>query len=356
MPLGLRILEFFAGVFVIFVVLDSALRTFVLPRGSNPLLSRVVLAMIRWPFRFLATHLRSERRRDAVMALYAPATLFLLPLVWLTLIIGAYMLMFHAVEIHGYRDAFVVSGSSVFTLGFVGPDRLAESVLAFSEAGLGLVLLSLVIAYVPTIYGAFSRREVLVAQLGSLAGTPSTVAQFLDRMHDIGRLDSPEIADFWESWQYWFAEVEETHTSLGIVAYFRSPSSQRSWITAAGTVLDSAAMMLSSIDIAWQPMAGLTILAGTNALRRIARNFNVAFNPDPSPDDPISITRAEYDAVYDELAAHGLPMKADRDQAWLDFAGWRVNYDETILGLAALVLAPPSPWTSDRARATDGSR
>jgi len=41
-------------------------------------------------------------------------------------------------------------------------------------------------------------------------------------------------------------------------------------------------------------------------------------------------------------------MKPDRDQAWRDFAGWRVNYDAALIGLARLTMAPPAPWSSDR--------
>ena len=43
-----------------------------------------------------------------------------------------------------------------------------------------------------------------------------------------------------------------------------------------------------------------------------------------------------------------MPLKADRDQAWRDFAGWRVNYDSVLVPLAGLVMAPYAPWSSDR--------
>ncbi len=49
-----------------------------------------------------------------------------------------------------------------------------------------------------------------------------------------------------------------------------------------------------------------------------------------------------------ELQAAGVPLKADRDKAWQDFAGWRVNYDAVLLQLCALVMAPPARWSSDR--------
>jgi hypothetical protein len=44
----------------------------------------------------------------------------------------------------------------------------------------------------------------------------------------------------------------------------------------------------------------------------------------------------------------GIPVRADRDAAWLDFNGWRVNYDLPLLGLAGFVMAPYAPWSSDR--------
>ena len=52
--------------------------------------------------------------------------------------------------------------------------------------------------------------------------------------------------------------------------------------------------------------------------------------------------------MYDRLAADGLPLKADRDQGWRDFAGWRVNYDDVLVPLARLIRAPVAPWSSDR--------
>ncbi len=90
------------------------------------------------------------------------------------------------------------------------------------------------------------------------------------------------------------------------------------------------------------------IRAGYLALRRIAESFRVDFDPDPQPDDLISISQQEFDSLYDQLAANGIPLKPDREQAWRDFRGWRVNYDRVLLALAALTMAPYAPWVSDR--------
>jgi len=42
------------------------------------------------------------------------------------------------------------------------------------------------------------------------------------------------------------------------------------------------------------------------------------------------------------------PVVADQQQAWRDFAGWRVNYDRPLLSLATWIEAPEAPWSSDR--------
>ena len=49
-----------------------------------------------------------------------------------------------------------------------------------------------------------------------------------------------------------------------------------------------------------------------------------------------------------DLEQIGIPLKDDREKAWRDFAGWRVNYDQPLLALCALVEAPSARWSSDR--------
>ena len=59
----------------------------------------------------------------------------------------------------------MLSGSSIYTLGFEVPPNLPTTLLAFSEAGFGLVLLAMVISYLPSMYQSFQRREAAVATL-----------------------------------------------------------------------------------------------------------------------------------------------------------------------------------------------
>jgi len=348
MDVVLDIVLILGGVVLVVAVLDSALRTFMLPRGAATPLTRVVFVSLRWCFNLVARDSHTYERQDRVMALYGPVGLLALTAVWMSLaIVGFAMVFFTLVPSRSPREAFELSGSSFFTLGFVVPPHDVPSfVLAFLEAATGLALLALLIAYVPTIYGAFSRRELAVAQLATRAGTPPSGVELLERFHAIGWND--QLPALWAQWELWFAEISETHTSLAILTFFRSPSPERSWVTSAGAILDAASLAQSTLAIPWSPQAGLCIRAGSLALREIADYFDVEHDPDPMPDAPISIAKEEFMEAYERLGGSGVPVRPDRERAWREFAGWRVNYDAVLLALAGLTMAPYAPWSSDR--------
>lgn len=341
-----RILVAIIGLLIVGGTLISAVKTFVLPRGINVWLTRVVFRMVGMLFLLRSRRSRTFEGRDQVMALFAPVTLVIMPVVLLSLILVGYMCFYWALDPQPLDGLFKLSGSSLLTLGYASVDRVSFKLLEFSEAMLGLVMVALLIAYLPTMYAAFTRRETNVALLDARAGTPPSAVEMISRSYRTGELE--QLHEFWVSWERWFAEVEESHTSLAALTFFRSPQSGRSWVTAAGTVMDTAALMLSTVDVPWTPSAAFCIRAGFLALREVARFFGIPYESDPAADDPISISRSEFDQVYDELAQREIPLKSDREQAWRDFAGWRVNYDSILLAIAELTMAPYAPWSSDR--------
>ena len=346
MDVVVKVAWFAAGVGLVGVVLDAAVRSLVLPRGSVVTLTRIIWLSTRRVFNVLAGLSKTYEGRDRVMALYAPLTLLVQPAVWLAIVLTGFMMMFHALGVSSWHSAFSESGSSLLTLGFVHPRDLPTTFLAFAAAGIGLGVLALFIAYLPNIYNVFSRRELLVAQLSARAGTPPSAFDFLIRVSVIDELE--ELDPVWRQWQDWFAEIEETHTSQASLIFFRSPHSDRSWITAAGVLLDSASLANSTIDIHWSPYAALCVRAGYSALRTIADFLGISYNADPQQTDPTSIAREEFNDACRRLSEAGVPLKSDLDQAWIDFNGWRVNYDAVLVGIAGLTMAPYAFWVSDR--------
>jgi hypothetical protein len=329
------------------VTLSSAVVTFVLPRAARSQLNRIVFGLLRRIINFLLRFAKTYERRDAVMAFYAPLGLLLLLPTWYCLILLGYAAMYWALGAGDLFAVFRLSGSSLFTLGFDISKTPMVTVFAFSEAMLGLMMVGLLIAYLPTMYSAFARREQAVNMLEVRAGSPPSALEMLLRFHRNHGLD--KLADYWKTWEAWFADIEESHTTLPALIFFRSPRAENSWVTAAGTVLDAASITLSAIEIPYEVSAALCVRAGFLAFRRVANYFDLPNPQDPHyPDTPICIERREFDEVIAQLAAAGLPVKADREQAWRDFAGWRVNYDRALILLCGLVMAPRASWSSDR--------
>jgi hypothetical protein len=343
-----HILVFAAGLITVILTLSSAIATFVLPRAARSQLNRIVFGVLRRMIKFIFRFVKTYERRDTVMAYYAPVGLLLLLPTWYLLILAGYAAMYWALGVGDLFAVFRLSGSSLFTLGFDISKTPTVTVFAFSEAMFGLMMVGLLIGYLPTMYSAFARREQAVNLLEVRAGSPPSASEMLLRFHRNHGLDN--LADYWKIWEAWFADVEESHTTLPALIFFRSPRAENSWVTAAGTVLDAAAITLSAIEIPYEVSAALCLRAGFLALRRIANYFDLPNPQDPRyPTTSICIERHEFEAVLYQLAAAGLPVKADREQAWRDFAGWRVNYDRALILLCGLVMAPPAAWSSDRA-------
>lgn len=347
MELALRIASVTIGVALAGAAVISAIKTVVIPRHATSVITRTVFMVLRRLYDLVTPASMSYERRDRVLATYAPIGVLGLLVTWIGLAFLGYAGIFWGLD--GATSATValeLSGSSLFTLGFVRPTTFWLMTVSFTEAAIGLFLLALLITYLPSINGAFSRREQGVTALAVRAGEPPSGTEMVLRFWQLERMS--ELHEVWLEWERWFVDIEESHTSFSALAFFRSPQADHSWTTAAGAVLDAAALTVSSIDVPHDVQADICMRAGYLSLRRIAAGFGIEFDREPAPGDPISITRQEWNDAMDDLAAAGVTIRADRDQAWRDFAGWRVNYDTVLLELADLTDAPYAMWSSDR--------
>lgn len=340
MSTWIRIVCGLAGIFLQVVVLDAAIRTFLLPRVADVTLSRVIAQFIRRLFNLVAGH-KSYQTRDRILSLYASFTLLAYQTMWLGLSLVAFAFFFVASGTPSFSLAFNVSGSSLFS---AATHRGAVSALGYVEAGIGLTLLALLIAFIGPLYQSFQRREYAVSHLTVRAGIPATpwgVLEIAQSVESYDRLD-----ELWREWEEWFIDVGETHTTLPILNFYRSPLPTQTWIGCAATVLDAAALFNAAVDAEPSPTAGLCIRAGWLTLRRIADYFRVPYPTTLSKEIPIAITREEFEIVLTRLESVGVPILADHDAAWSDYVGWRVNYDAIIERFYTLFTCPRTNWNS----------
>ncbi len=321
------------GLGIVIATLWSAALTVVVPRAERPRITTLHFAVIDRLGRRLASDRVSPERRDRVESRIGPFALVTLPFVWASQVIVGFGLVFWRPGDRGIVEAIELSGSSLTTLGI----RTAEGgylTFVIIEGLIGLGLVGLVISYLPTIYDAYTDREIAVARLEVRAGRPAHPVTFLERSQRIGWLG--EMDSTWSEWEAWFLQIEETHTTHTSLPMFRSAYPGRSWLIAAGTVLDAASFIVSTADIDASPRAELCIRSGFTTLRSLADTFGVEYPIDPvavQAPRTISMRRQTFDLMCDRLQTVGVPIKPDRDAAWADFAGWRVNYEAALLGL-----------------------
>jgi hypothetical protein len=245
-------------------------------------------------------------------------------------------------------QAFGASASALTTLGLMSAGGGA-STAAYIEAVLGIGLVALIISYLPSLYAAFSRREALVSKLAMRTGLPPFAPEILRRLW---RPAGPQIvlSDTWQAWEDWFVDLSETHTSFPVLAFFRSPQTAKSWITAAGAILDAAALALAAVDAEWGPETGMCLHAGIVSLRHIADFHGISYRSAAGA-TTISVEKHEVIAACQELQGSGVAVVSDLDTAYEVFKTHRAAYDQMLLTLCAYLYAPPAPWSSDKVEA-----
>jgi hypothetical protein len=338
---AVRVLAAVAGALLVVFVLLEALRAFVVPRGIQ-LRSRVVFywvfRLLRWFTRFRGAVDREAA--DAIMVYGAPIAIIGLPLLWLFGCLIGFSTIFWAIDSGSYGDALVVSGSSLFTLGFDRPDGVGGAIVAFVTATVGIGLLALVITYLPTLNSAFSRRESVVAMLDARAGSPPDALTLIERHHVFSGIEALDA--MWPEWEHWIVDVGETHYTHPMLVFFRSSEPWHSWVTATAALLEAANFRLSSIQAsgAGNAAAWMFYRAALGAIQRL-RGF---FDYRVTLGEVRPVPREKFEQVLAHLDGVGVTLVDDHDLAWQRFCRRRAEYEPIIDALARLVDAPAGLW------------
>jgi hypothetical protein len=341
----LRWVGFVAGIALILWTGAGVVRTLIVPRGLQSRLPRILSRSLQKGFLFIARRFDIYEARDRVLAFQAPSFLLALLATWVAFFLLGYALMLWPM-VGSFPTALLESGSSLFTLGFAATRSTGPTIIHFAAAGTGLVIIALLIGYLPTLYGAFNRREIAVTTLQSRAGAPAWGPELLWRYNNVGLL--PVLNELYAEWERWAADVAETHTNYPALIFFRSPHPLRSWVLGLLAVMDSAAMCLALAPSLAPVEARLCLRMGFICFRDIAEFLRIPYDPDPLPDEPIELTFEEFASGAKRLKDSGFPLERSFEDAWPHFRGWRVNYEGVAYRLADVVSAAPGPWSGPR--------
>jgi hypothetical protein len=340
-------LVFAVGLVIVIVTATNVVFTLVLPRRPSGIerLSLVVNRTVRLAFLALSRPAQSYEVKDALLAPAAPVALLTQLGVWLSFFVVGYAFMIEPTA-QGFSNAFIQSAVALFSVGTSHLGGPADRPVDIAAGATWAVVVTLQIAYLPSLYDAFNRREALVAMLESRAGLPAWGPEVLARHQLVGIVDA--LPNFYADWERWAADLAESHTTYPVLLMFRSPEPWYSWVVGLLAVLDGAAMHLSLSPDAASSQARLCLRMGFTALNRIANTLGWEVDLDPNPEGPIDLTFEEFEKAVHMLAKIGFPMERTAEEAWPNFRGWRVNYESNAYRLADRVVAPPAPWSGPR--------
>jgi len=338
---------FVLGLIVVGVTLAEVLLTMVLPRRPAGVerLTLFVNRSVRLVFVGFSRLAQTYEGKDAILAPTAPVALIAQLLFWgASLVLGFALILMPTV--HSISLGLLQALTALFTVGAVHSGGPANTGVDITVGAIWVVIVALQIAYLPALYGAFSRREGLVSLLESRAGSPAWGPELLARHQLVGITDT--LPDLYASWEEWSADVAESHTTYPILLLFRSPEPWFSWVLGLLAVLDGAAMHLALAPSSASSEARLCLRMGFTLLQRIAVSLRWSVDPDPSPEGPIQLTYEEFASAVEMLERVGFHTERTAEEAWPDFRGWRVNYESIAYGLADRLTAPPTPWSGPR--------
>jgi hypothetical protein len=352
-PVAGRSLAAVLGAALVLIVWVSLVGTVIVPRPVSTWLTRLVDKVVGKCFHFAHRFMDGDFVRwDRWLSALAPTVLIGQLAAWLILAyIGFAFLLWPFVH-EGFTYALTAAGSSMFTLGFDVPESAVPAAIVFTGAVTGLVILTLQIAYLPALYASFNRRETEVALLNARAGVPCWGPELLARTHyalgsGVSSIDT--LPDLYAVWERWAADVTESHTTYGPLVRFRSPRPLSSWVTALLSVLDSAALMLSlSPEAAPTVPARLCLRSGFLCLNQIAQAMGLDVPDQPELNGVTTLTEQEFLKGVETMRKVDFPIERDPADAWPDFAGWRVNYEQAAYAIAYAIDAVPALWSGPR--------
>jgi hypothetical protein len=240
----------------------------------------------------------------------------------------------------GFATDIYLSGTTFFTLGLgdVVPRTGLARVLVVTEAGFGFGFLAAVIGYLPFIYGSFSKREVNISLLDARAGTPPTAGELLRRHAYPGGSDALRL--LFKDWEFWAAELMESHLSYPVLAFFRSQHDNQSWIAALTAILDTCALVKVGIEDSCRRQADLTFAIARHA----AVDLSQVFKTQPRVLPHNRLPAEDLRRIRDILDQHGLKLRADQeaDHKLLEL---RNMYEPYLFALAEYLSLSLPPWS-----------
>lgn len=353
----MRVLVGLGGLLLIGLVLVEFFFVYLVPRRvkRDPRIARQLQDVAWGPWRALARRL-SPRAADTFLGFFGPLALIGILIVWALGLVLGYAALYWALRsrLGGHADSFAedayYSAGALFSASPSGiPRGTLGHVLRIAEAASGFGVIFIVIGYLPSLYQAFSRREIAVSQLDPRAGSPPAAGTLLLRGAERG--DWERIDAYLRDWEEWTAELMETHLSYPVLAYFRSQHINQNWLSALTTIMDACTLAMAATGEGVVLSAEMTYRLGRHALVDLAYVFRAA----PLAPEPDRLDREEQRSLLDGLRAADLPVD-DEQTVHERLSELRASYEPYANALARRLALELPAWVAPGDRKENWAR
>jgi hypothetical protein len=365
-----RVVSLVVGLLLLWMAIMAAVGVMLVPRPSNQRLALWVTRLCHLIFRAIAHRARNYEQLDRLLAVQGPTTVLLYLGLFLAIFVTAFSFLFYGVTGCAPLTAFYRAGSGMSTLGLVEITSAPGYVAMFVAAFTGSIVVSVFIGFLLTLYTAYTDRETVMSKMAMTCGEPAWGPEMLVRFH-ILKLDWP--VETVEKCINWLCSMRVSQYIYPLLNHFRSPVRDRHWTVTLLALLDAAALRLTvvagprNMDLVRVLAQGADTLhalklseisrtaggVSEGAMLTWAIEESLLAEPGDGPAPDPGITRAEWDAAVDFMAAHGVEVRTDREAAWQAFCRARAHYVEPAYFLTRHLSAIRAPWSGSRHPAFD---
>src|SRR6266436_3359858 len=276
----MRIVVGILGLLLMFATLWETFESIILPRRvTRRFRVTRLFYQVSWAVWSVVNRwLPSKKVRETHLSYFGPLSLLMLFATWAFALVVAFAMLHWAagssLNVSGgsasFRTDLYLSGTTFFTLGLgdVTPRTALARVITVAEGGMGFGYLAIVISYLPTMYTAFSQREINISLLDARAGSPPTAGELLRRHSHAQGFNI--LTRYLQEWEIWCAQLMESHLSYPVLCYFRSQHDNQSWLAAFTAVLDVSAVIVAYGAGEAKSQAQLTFAISRHAIADVA--------------------------------------------------------------------------------------
>ncbi|MGN6682215.1 MAG: hypothetical protein ACTHKL_31005, partial [Streptosporangiaceae bacterium] len=168
-PLAGRAIAAVLGGLLVITGARSVIGTIIVPRPTGSWLIRSVDKSMDAIYELAVKPIKDYKTRDRILATQAAVILIVQLLAWLAIFFIGFSLLLWPFVKEGITEAFNTAGPALWFIGESHVSGAWERVIQDCAAVAGLVTITLQIAYLPTLYSAFNRRETDIALLNARA-------------------------------------------------------------------------------------------------------------------------------------------------------------------------------------------